>query len=259
MPSEYTDLTRGIYRRIYSGFLHGKRINSVSIEAEAWFWRVHSLADDFGNFRADPEVLRAEASPKRRVSAAKVAGWMQELASARLVTPYAVDGDPFAHIEGFVELQPASSKNGKRTQRCPAGQGESRESKDSPENPIPSSPHHHQHHHQNQHHSDHQHQHHAQAAAGGGGDSALTPEGERAAQALSKAPDWLKDGQGWFDLAAARGLVALALPPSTYATAIRSAKTRRANLKNPAGFIRSELHKAAAVFNGSGSAAPPTP
>jgi hypothetical protein len=32
------DMTKGMYRRIYSGFLNGKRINAVSEGAENWFW-----------------------------------------------------------------------------------------------------------------------------------------------------------------------------------------------------------------------------
>ena len=35
MPDNAVDRRRGTYRRIYDGFVDGRRINSVSIEAEA--------------------------------------------------------------------------------------------------------------------------------------------------------------------------------------------------------------------------------
>lgn len=121
------DLTRGIFRRLYAGFIHGKRINSVSIGAEHWFWRLIAVADDFGNFRAGHENLRIEASPKRKVTARQVGEWMAELVGANLIVLYDADGDPFGHVVQFVELQPefrGANGKGKRTRRVPEWQGE---------------------------------------------------------------------------------------------------------------------------------------
>lgn len=127
-----TDLTKGIYRRVYAGFLNGKRINSVTIGAEHWFWRVHAIADDFGNFRDDTSNLRVEASPRRKVTEQQVKGWMGELVAANLLIPYVAEGDSFVHINGFVENQP-SGKNGKRVRRVPEWCGESKSILDNPE------------------------------------------------------------------------------------------------------------------------------
>ena len=67
-----TDLTRGVYRRLYSGFIKGQRINKLSLQAEAWFWRVFAVADDFGNCEAEPELLRASTAGRRKVTAKQV-------------------------------------------------------------------------------------------------------------------------------------------------------------------------------------------
>ena len=105
------DMTRGVYRRIYSGFLWGRRINAVSMEAEAWFWRLVAVADDMGNFRADIEALVSDASPRRRVSDDAVGVWMAELRRpgpglAPLIVLYESDGEEYGHIENWEALQP---------------------------------------------------------------------------------------------------------------------------------------------------------
>lgn len=114
-----TDLTRGIYRRIYSGFPMGKRINEVSIEAEAWFWRFHTMVDDFGSAPADPDSLfRGTAGRRQKVTCENVISWFNECWSTGLLSVYEIDGERFFHIVKFEELQPAG-KNGRRVQRYP--------------------------------------------------------------------------------------------------------------------------------------------
>lgn len=108
------DLTKGIYRKVFSGFLRGKRINKVSFEAEALFWRLNMLADDYGNLEADD--LAMDAFPRRRVEDDDVEAWVEQLVEVGLVRRYAVGGDAHLHIEGFEELQPAG-RNGKRIKR----------------------------------------------------------------------------------------------------------------------------------------------
>lgn len=118
MPDLSVDMTRGVYRRIYSGYVRGRRINSVSMNAEAWFWRINAIADDFGNFRSDPRLMVAEAAPLRKIGPAQAKRWMKELIDADLIRTYDVDGEHYGHIVGFAELQPAG-RNGKRVQRQP--------------------------------------------------------------------------------------------------------------------------------------------
>lgn len=112
--STTVDLTRGIYRKVWSGYLRGRRINKVSLEAEAMFFRMHALADDFGNLEADN--LAVDAFPRRRVSDEQAAKWVHELVSVNLIRRYYIDGIDHLHIEDFEQLQPAG-RNGKRIKR----------------------------------------------------------------------------------------------------------------------------------------------
>lgn len=112
------DMTDGIYRRVYAGFLTGRRINAVSLEAEAWFWRLHALADDFGNLQADPMMLVKLAAPRRDISVAKCIELCNEL-KRELIVEYAVAGERYFHVLGFESRQPAG-KNGRRIRKVPA-------------------------------------------------------------------------------------------------------------------------------------------
>ena len=113
-----TDLTRGIYRRVYAGQFRDRSLSSVSLEAEAWYWRLTTSADDFGNFEAEPQLCRDATAGRRSVTADQVAGWLDELANAKLIHFYDVEGERYAHIAVFEERQPAG-KNGKRVRRFP--------------------------------------------------------------------------------------------------------------------------------------------
>jgi hypothetical protein len=118
---DITDLTRGVYRRQYAGFVGGKRINALSLEAEAWFWRVHAAADDFGNFAAEPSLLYAATCGRRAgvVTINQVTNWFDEMVRAGLVERYEAAGECYGHVVGFVTLQP-SARNGRRVRRVPS-------------------------------------------------------------------------------------------------------------------------------------------
>lgn len=113
-----TDLTRGVYRRIYSGFIKGQRINSIPLESEAWFWRVLAAVDDFGNMEADPDLFRDATAGRRQVTSQQACQHLVQLVKARLVQLYEISDEAFLHVIGFEEIQPAG-KNGRRIRRCP--------------------------------------------------------------------------------------------------------------------------------------------
>lgn len=137
-----TDLTRGEYRKIYAGWIRGKRINSVPYEAEPTFLRVNLIADSFGNFPADMDLLRAQAFVRRReLEDDVIANHLGKLAEKGLIRFYEIDGDRYGHIVGFRLLQPAG-KNGKPFRRCPKppfddsekeSLGESKHAQDNPD------------------------------------------------------------------------------------------------------------------------------
>lgn len=119
---DITDMTRGVYRRHFAGYIFGKRINAVSIGAEAWFWRVHdAAADDFGNLRGEAHHVYAATIGNRyeSVTMHDVAAWLNELIQIGLVRTYEAEGERYLHIDGFTATQPAG-KNGKRVRRVPA-------------------------------------------------------------------------------------------------------------------------------------------
>lgn len=118
MADEVTDLTRGVYRRLYSGFIRGQRINKLSLEAEAWFWRVLATVDDFGNSDADPDLCRDVTAGRRKVTARQVAAWLEEMRSVGLITLYSAKSELYLHVTGFEVTQPAG-KNGRRIRRYP--------------------------------------------------------------------------------------------------------------------------------------------
>jgi hypothetical protein len=114
-----TDMTMGVYRRVYAGFIRGRRINQLSLEAEAWFWRVNSAADDFGNAEGDPILCHAATKGRRNgVTTEQVTSWLQEMAFAGLIRFYDAEGDTYLHIMDFARRQPAG-RNGKRVKRFP--------------------------------------------------------------------------------------------------------------------------------------------
>ena len=125
MADFVVDMTQGVYRRIYGGFVNGKKICSVSEVAEAWFWRLLVSADDFGNLRAQPELLAPMLGGRRRVPVEESERRVAELAQVGLIQLYTVDDERFIHIVGFTERQPAP-RNGKRIKRVPGNPGESR-------------------------------------------------------------------------------------------------------------------------------------
>lgn len=251
-----TDLTRGIYRRVYSGWIRSHRMNNVSTGAELAFLRMILLADDFGNLPASPETLRLDLFPLRRVTTAQMGGWLRELSDAKradgtpapLISTYRVNGELYIHIEEFEERQPAG-KNGRRVQRHPVNPGESKAIQ---KNPVQSGPPHSEDHSED--HSDtqthHQHQH--GVAGGGGVVFCLTGEEEAYAKIAFRRPEWLKDGHGWFSHALMRSLVGK-YGMTKVSGMIREAKGKRSELKNPSGYVLAKLQERAAeaAMNGS--------
>lgn len=73
----------------------------LSHGAERLFWRLTTLADDYGRFNAEPSVVRALCFPTmlERAHQRHVEGWLTELRAATLIRCYRV-GDK--HVAAFV-------------------------------------------------------------------------------------------------------------------------------------------------------------
>lgn len=108
----------GRFKKLYaSGLIEGRRINSVSLQAEAWLWRLMMLADDHGNLPGDTDLLRGRAAPLRKISPAQVRRLTDELEAAKLITRYSVDGEDFINLAEYERLQ--TPPNGRRIARYP--------------------------------------------------------------------------------------------------------------------------------------------
>lgn len=129
----------------------------LSLKAEAWFWRVFAATDDFGNAEADPEACKIATAGKRKVTVNAVAGYLEEMYDATLISFYWVKGERFLHINRYEEMQPAG-RNGRRVKRFPGpelGVEESRGNQGSPADSV-SAHNQNTNDHNNDHHNDHQ-------------------------------------------------------------------------------------------------------
>lgn len=113
------DLSGGTYRRTWSTDRRDRRRCSVSIGAEAWLTRIEGAADDYGAIDGDPVLLHAATAGRRAASVDDVAGWVDELVAAGLLSRYDVDGDPYLLLADWEARQPAP-RNGRRCRRYPA-------------------------------------------------------------------------------------------------------------------------------------------
>lgn len=125
--SESIDMTAGVYRYVYSGYLRSKRVCALTMAAEAWFWRIHAAADDYGNLPGDYCELRNLCAGRRDMPIVQIESLTKELAEAGLVVTYEADGDRWLHVVGWLRRQPAR-RDGRRIRRYAVWEGEARES-----------------------------------------------------------------------------------------------------------------------------------
>lgn len=107
MAKDNNELLMGRYRRLYESFIFGKRINQLSWAAEAFYWRVYSVADDYGNFPVNSFILIAKAGGLRRMTPEECAGYIKEMEIVGLLRLYLVgDNDWYGHLLSFTKTQP---------------------------------------------------------------------------------------------------------------------------------------------------------
>lgn len=73
-------------------------LDKLTDGAERMFWRLTTVADDFGRFECNPSVLLANCFPLRvdNLKIGKIKAWFSELMECGLVTTYAVNGKQLA-------------------------------------------------------------------------------------------------------------------------------------------------------------------
>lgn len=82
-------------------------IDTLSPEAEIFFYRLIVQCDDYGRFDARPSVLRARCFPLRldRITDQDVSDWLNELIATKTVEVYEVNGKPFLQFTSWSEHQ----------------------------------------------------------------------------------------------------------------------------------------------------------
>ncbi len=90
-------------------------LEMVSGNAEAMWWRLHTQADDFGRFQADPLILLSGCFPLRveKLRSRTVAEWYGELEKAGLVRSYRSKGVTYGVLTDWSDTQKARAKESK--------------------------------------------------------------------------------------------------------------------------------------------------
>ncbi len=258
------------WRKNFESIIDGFRVNQLPYDAQVFFWKIQHIADDFGNFKMLPAVLSAMLYPESpdgiRPGAVRVAeivamlGATDNKAGMRdpLATTYTVDGDTFVHISEYLFFQ--SPSNGLHQHKVPASpcdvadmrelersRRRSKEAKENRRNPKESQENRpdiqNKTKNKNKRENNNSKSKRGDAAAVAG--FVLSAEEEKAAEALSRQPEWVSEGKGWLSREAARSVIAMRLPNETVAAAVRACWRSRKNIDNPAGWIIAELRKAA--------------
>lgn len=79
------------------------KINSLSVHAERFFYRLIMKVDDYGCFFADPRILKTHLYPLQldKVKDSDVARWVSDLVTAGLITVYGSGNKKYLEIENF--------------------------------------------------------------------------------------------------------------------------------------------------------------
>lgn len=83
--------------------------------AERMFWRLTTVADDFGRFEADPRVLLAQCFPlwAGRLKVAEITRWYSEMERVGLVTSYVVNAKYYGYFETWDQYQRRRNRHSK--------------------------------------------------------------------------------------------------------------------------------------------------
>ena len=93
-----------------------KSLAAVSAHAERLWWRLTTIADDFGRFEADPEMLKATCFPRKiqgkDVSHEEIESWFSELTKEMIAT-YDVGDKIYGVFINWFDNQTPRAKNSK--------------------------------------------------------------------------------------------------------------------------------------------------
>ena len=90
-------------RLLREGILTSERVNRLSPQAELFYRRLFSVADDYGRYFAHPALLRAACYPLKLdvVKDHHISGWLKELSESGLVVVYGTPTTKYLEIQDF--------------------------------------------------------------------------------------------------------------------------------------------------------------
>lgn len=99
-------------RIIRDGILTSERVNALSGNAELFYRRLMSVADDHGRFSANLMLLRASCYPLKldSVKEDSIKKHLAECVAAGLILPYTVEGKPYLEVQDFGQRINGKSK-----------------------------------------------------------------------------------------------------------------------------------------------------
>jgi hypothetical protein len=94
------------------GILSSKAVDALDYGAEVFYRRLMSVADDYGRYTADPELLRAHCYPRRTdtVTLEMIGRWLSECEQARVLWTYHVGNEVYLVLEKFRQRVRTASK-----------------------------------------------------------------------------------------------------------------------------------------------------
>lgn len=103
--------------RVLRDWTDSEKINEVSSNAECLFARLMMKADDYGNFNANPKLVKSLCFPLKDFREADITRWLRELETSGLIALYEADNKKYLHILNFGQrLRSMNSKFPKYTE-----------------------------------------------------------------------------------------------------------------------------------------------
>lgn len=87
--------------RVLRDWTTSEAIDTLSVHAEVFFTRLIMKADDYGNYTANPKLLKAALFPLRDVSAHEIDNWITECITCGIIKKYSVEGKDYLNIPNF--------------------------------------------------------------------------------------------------------------------------------------------------------------
>jgi len=90
-------------------------LNTLSLEAEVFFYRLIVNCDDYGRMDARPIILRTRCFPLRvdKMTDNRIANLLQELVDAKLIAVYDVQGERFLQMKTWEKHQQVRARRSK--------------------------------------------------------------------------------------------------------------------------------------------------